>query len=175
MAKRKRRNGKNGESITSARILEAARKADRALELRSAGFTLQQIAKECGYKSTGSLHEILVSKLADITKESAEEVFALEVKRLDDLQRGIWDRAVTGDLPAFDRVLRVMERRAALYGLDRVHVEANVVTVNPTADAVAALLATLQAKIGGESSAPPVLSITGRELSAADDDDSGDM
>jgi len=43
---------------------------------------------------------------------------ALELLRLDELLNALWDTAIAGDLKAVDRVLKVMERRAKLLGLD---------------------------------------------------------
>jgi hypothetical protein len=42
----------------------------------------------------------------------------LEAGRLDQLQLAIWKSALAGHLGAIDRVLRIMERRARLFGLD---------------------------------------------------------
>jgi hypothetical protein len=39
--------------------------------------------------------------------------------RLDELQVAVWDRAINGDLPAAHCVLKIMDRRAKLLGLDK--------------------------------------------------------
>ena len=50
--------------------------------------------------------------------ELAEHLRELENQRLDELQASLWDKALAGVLPAADRILRIMERRAKLNGLD---------------------------------------------------------
>lgn len=42
----------------------------------------------------------------------------MEGRRLDELQRGVWDAAFGGDLDAIKAVLGIMGRRAKLFGLD---------------------------------------------------------
>ena len=56
-----------------------------------------------------------------MVREPAEAVRKIELDRLDALQRSLWPAALKGDLrdlPAVDRVLAVMGRRARLLGLD---------------------------------------------------------
>lgn len=50
--------------------------------------------------------------------ETAALVRQLELQRLDDMQAGIWARARSGDDCAVLVVLRLMERRSRLLGLD---------------------------------------------------------
>src|SRR5699024_12051924 len=56
--------------------------------------------------------------LAEVTKEVAEQLRDVEAARLDALQRAIWERAIDGDLSAMDRVIKIVDRRARLLGLD---------------------------------------------------------
>ena len=51
--------------------------------------------------------------------ESVDEARKLELMRLDELQFSLWDRAINGDLPAANCVLKIMDRRAKLLGLDK--------------------------------------------------------
>ena len=37
---------------------------------------------------------------------------------MDALQHAVWDKALDGDLSAMDRVIKIMDRRARLLGLD---------------------------------------------------------
>jgi hypothetical protein len=58
-----------------------------------------------------------------------EEHRELELDRLDNLQRTYWQPAVAGNLRAADFVLRVIDKRAKLLGLDApLKVQAEVVT-----------------------------------------------
>ena len=49
-------------------------------------------------------------------QEPADEVRTLEVERLDSLLNGLWQRRHVPEIT--DRILRIMERRAKLLGLD---------------------------------------------------------
>jgi hypothetical protein len=51
-------------------------------------------------------------------KQPTDELREIELDRLDRLQRGIWERAKDGDIRAIDAVLRIIDRRARLLGLD---------------------------------------------------------
>jgi hypothetical protein len=46
------------------------------------------------------------------------EAIRLEEQRLDELQEGIWDKALKGDARAVEVALKVLERRARMLGLD---------------------------------------------------------
>lgn len=63
-----------------------------------------------------------VAKAIEIRKaeaaETIDEIRGIEAFRLDQLQVVAWRQAMNGDLSATDRVLRIMERRAKLQGLD---------------------------------------------------------
>ena len=61
--------------------------------------------------------------IRDDILEDMEHVLELEKRRLDDLQAALWDRAIGDkdkdpDQSAIDRILKIMQRRARLYGLD---------------------------------------------------------
>lgn len=56
-------------------------------------------------------------KRAQVAADAAE-LRAEEVSRLDAMLAGLWPDARRGHLGAVDRVLRLMERRARLLGLD---------------------------------------------------------
>jgi hypothetical protein len=60
-------------------------------------------------------------KLCKTLKEDTEEVRQMEVERLNDMLAALWPRATdqaNPDYEAVDRVLRIMNRRAAMLGLD---------------------------------------------------------
>lgn len=92
----------------------------KALALRKAGASLRQIGTELGV-SHQAVSKMILKELADLaehTQDLTVEYRQLELERLDTLTIGLWDRARHGDEAAVDRVLRVMERRARLLGLD---------------------------------------------------------
>jgi hypothetical protein len=108
-----------GEEAASPRRIEAAERRARALELRKAGATYDQIATQLGFANRGGAYRAVATALKEITAEPAEEVRALELERLDAMLLGLWPQARKGSNGAVDRVLRIMERRAKLLGLDQ--------------------------------------------------------
>jgi hypothetical protein len=97
---------------------ETIAREQHVLELRRAGASFDKIAQEVNLHSRSDAHKIYKRALARTLMEPAAEIRRLEADRLDRLQLAVWTKALRGDLPAVDRVLRVMERRARLLGLD---------------------------------------------------------
>lgn len=86
--------------------------------MRLAGMTYRDIAKELG-RTELTCRKLVKSALAKATAESVDEYRQIEAERLDVLLVAIWKQAVVEkDLAAIDRVLKIMERRAKLFGLD---------------------------------------------------------
>lgn len=112
----------------------AAEKRKQALDLRRAGWSFDDIAAEVGYANRGTAHKAVKQAIADITRESAQELLELELARLDDLQAGAYEKAREGDLFAVDRVLKIIDQRAKFLGLYDRKPE------DPTADVKGALL-----------------------------------
>lgn len=89
------------------------------LDLRRAGATFDDIATQAGYADPSGAWQAYRRAIGrTLTEAHADEQRELEAARLDSLQQAIWDRAIAGDLPAVNGVLRIMERRARLLGLD---------------------------------------------------------
>ena len=107
-----------GEALTSPRRLQSVDRQRQALQLRAGGATYQQIADALGYRgAAGALKAVRAGLLATL-QEPADELRTLELARLDALLRAVWPKAMRGELTAVDRVLKIMERRANLLGLD---------------------------------------------------------
>lgn len=103
---------------TSQRALEAARKKREALALREAGATLQTIGDKLYKGDRSNAHRAITEALAEQAAENVAEVRALENARLDQMLLGAWPRARKGDNHAIASVIRIMDRRAKLNGLD---------------------------------------------------------
>ena len=88
------------------------------LRLRRGGLTLDEIAKRVGYASISSVHDALQRANARIIAENVEAIRELEKDRLDLIQAANWSNAMQGDIQAGALILRVMDRRAKLLGLD---------------------------------------------------------
>ena len=69
------------------RALAASRRV-RAVELKAAGLTYEQIAAELGYANRGTVYRIVSEALKAQTVEGVDQLRSLEVERLDQLQLG---------------------------------------------------------------------------------------
>jgi hypothetical protein len=106
--------------VTDEKAEIDARKRDvRVFELRIQGNTFDQIAGEVGYSGPSGAWQAYQRVKSECIYESMEESRQLELMRLDDLQVAVWDRAINGELPAAHCVLKIMDRRAKLLGLDK--------------------------------------------------------
>lgn len=92
----------------------------KVLELRRAGASFPDIEKQLKTPHS-TVYSAYRRAIARTLREPAADVRALEADRLDRIQAAVWTKAMRGDLAAVDRVLRVMERRAELLGLDHKH------------------------------------------------------
>lgn len=105
---------------TNKARLEAAHKRRRAVEMRRYGCSYTEIASALGCARSTAFGYVSkeIEKLSREAAEDAKLYCVLECERLDALQVSIWGRAMNGDLKAIQTVLRIMERRAKLLGLD---------------------------------------------------------
>lgn len=118
---------------TSADRFTATERRAQAVELRMEGKTFDRIGAELGVSRQRAYQLVhgALGKLQRETQDRVEEALALELERLDALQLAIYERATGGDLRAIDRMLRIMERRAKLLGLDTPQ---KVAPTNPAGD-----------------------------------------
>lgn len=99
--------------------IDARKREARVFELRIQGFTFEQIASEVGYQGASGAWQAYKRVKETHIFESVEEARQLELMRLDELMFALWGRAIGGDLPAASCVLKIMDRRAKLLGLDK--------------------------------------------------------
>lgn len=115
----------------ASELLDTAARREFVLRLRRKGKTYRAIAAaalaefgpdrlpngwDCRYAYMDVKREL--DKLREVVGEHAEDVRQLELLRLDAMLDGLWERARAGKATAVDRVLKIMERRARLLGLD---------------------------------------------------------
>lgn len=100
--------------------LIAAERRRKALALRRAGATYDQIAEalEVSVARARSYVDEAIEAINKEIGESAAEVRTIEAERLDEMMRILWPKVREGNLKAMDRVMRIMERRSRLLGLD---------------------------------------------------------
>ena len=99
---------------------ERAELTARVYELRKAGASMGTIARQLGI-SSGTVYRYIEAQTKvylEEAKESHATLMALELSRLDDMQLAVWTKARAGDRASIDIVVRIMQRRAALVGLD---------------------------------------------------------
>jgi predicted transcriptional regulator len=105
---------------SSVRRIRTTEKTLKALELRKRGMNYTQIGEKLGCARSTACRYVLseLENLADKCREEAAQVRDLELQRLDALYLVAYAEVEGGNVPAIDRCLRIMERRAKLLGLD---------------------------------------------------------
>lgn len=107
----------------------------KVLELRRAGFTFQRIAEEVGYASPSGAQRALERIMTRHLPQAIEEHRWQELDRLDRMQVALWPRAMKGDDKAINTIVRLMERRARLVGMDApTKIQAEVVNYDGNRD-----------------------------------------
>lgn len=96
----------------------AAEKQAEALRLRKAGLTYEEIADRLGYANKSGAYKTVMSALRKIVQEPADELRKLEIERLDVMLASLWPFILKGSPRHVEIGLKVMDRRAALLGLD---------------------------------------------------------
>ena len=102
---------------TKHRGYAVQQRTKKALALKNSGATYAEIAEALGVSKSTVCTDIRTA-IADITKEEADIQRQIEINRLDRLQRGVWEKALRGDIPAQQQALRIIDRRCRLLGLD---------------------------------------------------------
>lgn len=97
---------------------EKAEQDEKALKLRRAGISPAVIAEQLGLRSAAAA-EAAILRALDAQGGTADPatVRALELDRLDQLQRAVWVQAVQGDMKAIDQVKQLAEMRVRLSGI----------------------------------------------------------
>jgi hypothetical protein len=100
------------------RIRASQRRAE-AVRLRLAGCTYREIGERLGIRrqSAAELVATALDELRSETRSDAARLRTLELRRLDELLRAAWPKAMSGDVRAIQTALRVVEGRCLLLGL----------------------------------------------------------
>ena len=104
--------------MTQQATLDALDRQLKALELRKAGVSYEDIAKALGWAHKNGAWYAVKHAIALVKREPAQALITLEAERLDKMQQALWAKAIKGDYGAVDRIIKLMERRARLLGLD---------------------------------------------------------
>ena len=108
---------------------ETIEKEAKVLELRRGGLTFDLIAQRLGYASASGAYKAYQNACNRIVYDDVVETRRVEMDRLDIAQAAIWGNVVQGEVPSVIALIRIMERRAKLLGLDmptRTQIEVNV-------------------------------------------------
>jgi len=111
------------------RGLELTEREIKAVELRKAGFTFQEIADNLGWEHKSSAMRAVRRALARWGTESVHELRILEMSRLDTITQKLWPKIIgrpargndpgqAPDIGAMMAYLKVSARRARLLGID---------------------------------------------------------
>lgn len=102
-----------------------------AARLRTLGYSYREIAAAEGVKVSTAYRRVTRALMAEPT--DAGRLRALETRRLDDLWKAAWREVIRTDAKPVERLsgvqtcVKIMERRARLYGLDQpVQIEATI-------------------------------------------------
>ncbi len=106
-------------------VASSEERAMIAHKLRIAGAPWREVAKAVGYNSATSA-QIEVTKMLQTVgirqlNERRQEAFDLEDDRLEELHQTYWPMAMAGSEKAADIVLKVIDKRMRLWGLDQMH------------------------------------------------------
>lgn len=107
-------------SKEAAAIEERRKVSIRAYQLRQSGMSWYRVAEELGITGENARRSVaeLVHMASEVVDEGLRSQFlSMEVGRLDALQSAVWPDAITGDLQAIDRALKIIAERAKLLGL----------------------------------------------------------
>jgi hypothetical protein len=109
--------------LMSVARAQTAYRRTRVVELVADGANYDKAAREVGYANRSGAFKAFWKALGEREAEAVDTHRALELTRLDALQRAVWEQAESGDVRALEAVLKIMDRRAKLLGLDQVESE----------------------------------------------------
>ena len=102
-----------------ARAVTAYRRT-RVVELVADGANFDEAARGAGYSNRSGAWKAYWRAIGDREVEAVDTHRQLELARLDALQRVLWERVELCDIKAIETVLKIIDRRIRLLGLDQV-------------------------------------------------------
>jgi hypothetical protein len=108
---------KPARRVTPSRIV-SKEKQRRAIELRLAGATFQQIADQLGYADHTGARAACVAAMGELIIEPTAELRVMQYERLNAMLLRLWPRVQAGDDSAMAMALRVMDKMDRLTGTE---------------------------------------------------------
>lgn len=105
--------------VTARKRASQTLRRQKCVELAAQGRTYDQIAKEVGYSHRSAARKAVLGALEAVTVEGVHNYRTVELARLDALQNAVWDDAISGNMAAIDRVLKIIAARCRLLGLEQ--------------------------------------------------------
>jgi predicted transcriptional regulator len=108
--------------------MTAAERRPKVVEMRKEGYGQRQIADSLGIAVSTVCKDLkyALEEFGTATAEEVAEMRALDNARIEEMIKAIWLKAKDGQVGAIDRIVKLLERRAKLNGLD------GVVKIAPT-------------------------------------------
>lgn len=120
-----------GQQRQTSDLLDTAERRQMVLSLRRAGMGYHHAAAEverrigkerlpAGWDARYAYKDVQreLERVRAEVEETAQEIRQIELDRLDEMLKGLWIRARRGDEKAVDRVLKIIERRCKMLGID---------------------------------------------------------
>jgi hypothetical protein len=108
---------KRGKGMLGVKEVETVQKMAEALDYRLQSYSFAEIGEAMGVSTTRA-YELVDMALKQTIHETADKVRQMELRRLDKMTPKMMEFAVQGDPKAVDSVIKIMDRRAKLLGLD---------------------------------------------------------
>lgn len=126
----------------TAHNAELAEKQRKAMEMKIAGATFEQIAAQLGYADASGAYRAVSRGLIETMRPAADELRELMVRRYERLLLGVWRDATSGDLKAADVARKILTDMARI--TLPLKVEATVTQQTETDAALQELVAELE-------------------------------
>lgn len=115
---RRSKRGRKTGPRTGPEAIKTAELRAQVLTLRKQGWSYAAIGEALGFTAQRA-YAVLTEALNELIKEPTQQMFDLEIERLDSMLTAVFEAAEQGDAKAIEMSLRIMERRAKLLGLDK--------------------------------------------------------
>ena len=127
-------NAKGGRPRGGLPNPEVIAREQEVVKLRRGGLTWDLIAERVGYSNPSGAYRAYQKALERVVAEDVTAIRQIETERLDLAQSAIWGKVLQGDNPSIANLLRIMERRAKLLGLDQpTRIQAEVISYDGNA------------------------------------------